>query len=504
MRTAAGRGVISLIWRLPICFMQISTQTDPCEHGRTEAAASRFRVIFPGAPPGRKERDPPETAGRVEPMPRTRPQGHQMQDNVHPTRLTRLPRARLLALATLMSGMLVAGCGGGSHSPTTATRGGASGPATITAVASGSAPSASAPSGAALYCEDTPCYAPHQFRVAYGIQPLLDSGIDGRGETVTVLTPVPRPKGEASDIRQDLESFDSTFGLSAARIEVVTSLAGSASPWRATLEEVNDTEFVHAVAPAATLRVVLWPANILQSVANATADMLAGLRLVSADTDVASISASLGEHYFTKAQVAEMHSILLAAAAHHVTVVASSGNDGWFSDRRFGSMPVKDVSLPASDPLVLGRRHQRLRAAVGWTRGAGRPVRPSRPRPRQPGHLPHRPQLQLPQGISRCHDRFQRLSGRSRMGPGNGLGKSQRAGAHPPAGPLHQPQQDIGGSRSRPASQRRAGAWPSCRKPDSRVCGEPVKRGTEESNLALRFWRPPCYRYTSPPRSRQF
>ena len=26
------------------------------------------------------------------------------------------------------------------------------------------------------------------------------------------------------------------------------------------------------------------------------------------------------------------------------------------------------------------------------------------------------------------------------------------------------------------------------------------ERGTEESNLALRFWRPPCYRYTSPPR----
>jgi hypothetical protein len=25
------------------------------------------------------------------------------------------------------------------------------------------------------------------------------------------------------------------------------------------------------------------------------------------------------------------------------------------------------------------------------------------------------------------------------------------------------------------------------------------QRGTQESNLALRFWRPPCYRYTSPP-----
>jgi hypothetical protein len=26
-------------------------------------------------------------------------------------------------------------------------------------------------------------------------------------------------------------------------------------------------------------------------------------------------------------------------------------------------------------------------------------------------------------------------------------------------------------------------------------------RGTQESNLTLRFWRPPCYRYTSPPRA---
>ena len=49
------------------------------------------------------------------------------------------------------------------------------------------------------------------------------------------------------------------FRLPAARIEVVTSLAGSASPWQATDEEVGDAEFVHAVAPAATLRVVLFP-----------------------------------------------------------------------------------------------------------------------------------------------------------------------------------------------------------------------------------------------------
>jgi subtilase family serine protease len=139
--------------------------------------------------------------------------------------------------------------------------------------------------------------APHQFRVAYGIQPLLDSGIDGRGETVTILAPAPPANASApaaTDIRQELKGFDSVFGLSAARIEVVTSLAGSASPWRADGEEPGDFEILHAVAPAATLRVVLFPSSWSQSAANATADMLAGLRLAVSHTDVASISWSLG------------------------------------------------------------------------------------------------------------------------------------------------------------------------------------------------------------------
>jgi subtilase family serine protease len=261
-----------------------------------------------------------------------------MPDSIRPTRLTGSRRACLLALAAVVIGV-----------PTAATRGGATGPATATTVVTGAAPPTSD-----LYCESDPCYTPHQFRVAYGIQPLLDSGIDGRGETVTVLVPVPTPNEEPTDIRQDLESFDSMFRLPAARIEVVTSLAGSASPGQATEEEVNDTEIVHAVAPAATLRVVMFPSSWSQSAANATADMLAGLRLVVSHTDVASISWSLGEHYFTKAQVSEMHSILLGAEAHHVTVIGSSGDGGWFSTPRGWGPPVKEVSLPASDPLVLG------------------------------------------------------------------------------------------------------------------------------------------------------
>ena len=208
------------------------------------------------------------------------------------------------------------------------------------------------------------------FQVADGIRPLLNRGIDGRGETVTVLEPGPSsaapvtlPPGvtpspgqappASTDIRQDLKAFDSIFGLPAAGIQVVTTLAGAGSPWQAGDEEVQDTEMVHAIAPAATLRVVVLPDNALASAATATADMIAGLRPAASGTDVASISWSLVEHFFAAAQAAQINSILAGAAAHHVTVVATSGDNGAFSDAWFGGTPVKEVSLPASDPLGL-------------------------------------------------------------------------------------------------------------------------------------------------------
>jgi len=277
-----------------------------------------------------------------------------MHDRNQWARLTRSPRARVLT--ALLAVVLLAGCATGSHAP-------AQHPQTHSAVSSTDPGCLLAPAT---------CYAPHLLRVAYGIQPLLDDGIDGRGETVTVLDPAPAPNTPAgppanpgavpasgffpaasTDIRQDLKAFDRLFHLPAAQIKTVTALAGSASPWQASVEEVADLEIVHLVAPAATLRVVLIPENALASAASATADMLAGLRLAVSDTDVASISFSLGEHAFTTAQVAQMQSTLATAAASHVTVTAASGNFGAFSDTWAGATAVKEVSLPASDPLVL-------------------------------------------------------------------------------------------------------------------------------------------------------
>ena len=52
---------------------------------------------------------------------------------------------------------------------------------------SAAAASSSTPQGGTSDCDSvTTCYTPGQIRVAYGIQPLIDRGIDGRGETVVI------------------------------------------------------------------------------------------------------------------------------------------------------------------------------------------------------------------------------------------------------------------------------------------------------------------------------
>jgi hypothetical protein len=101
-----------------------------------------------------------------------------MHASIPPVPLTRSRRAGALAAALLLGVVLVAGCTGSSGSPAAApTR--AAGTPPSRAV-SGCLPPAS-------------CYRPYLFRVAYGIQPLLDKGTDGRGETVTVLSPAHPP-----------------------------------------------------------------------------------------------------------------------------------------------------------------------------------------------------------------------------------------------------------------------------------------------------------------------
>jgi len=197
------------------------------------------------------------------------------------------------------------------------------------------------------------CYTPHAYEVAYGIAPLLRRGIDGRGQTVVLpeLAEPPSSHGVIySDIRKDLAAFDTKFALPAATLNVINSIARSKTPYLAGSEEVEDTEMVHAFAPAASLDVVLVPQDAQSSSANfATAMTKAIQEGVAVHAAVISISFTGGEHLFTPAQVTAMNTALREARHQQVTVVAASGDTGPISDQG----PPRQVSMPASDPLVL-------------------------------------------------------------------------------------------------------------------------------------------------------
>ena len=227
---------------------------------------------------------------------------------------------------------------------------------------------ASSPSAVAADCLITSdCYSPRLFRVAYGIQPLLERGITGRGVSVVLpeeaqtgpvrLEPATKLLQAVTDIRQDLTDFDHRFGLPPARIQVITTLAGSsASPWLAGVEEVEDTELVHAVAPGATIRELLVNPADVSTPANLATTFATYVAIASSKGEVMSQSGigqnfNVGEDSWTAAEVAIMNSALQDAAKRKLTVVVASGDYGAIGNG--SSTPLRDVSLPGSDPLVL-------------------------------------------------------------------------------------------------------------------------------------------------------
>ena len=236
----------------------------------------------------------------------------------------------------------------------------------LTGLAGPASASHKSPASSTSDCNSiTTCYTPGQLEVAYGIKPLLKRGIDGRGETI-VLPELAYPLGHLSesDLRQDMKLFDKVFGLPAAKLRFVNSLAKVAEPWLADQEEVLDAEVVHAIAPGAAITVILVTATSLNDVASAVTAAVDSIRLGMTEGGIISISAAGqtgGEHCDSSAQVAQLNSALQAAANDRVTVVAASGDIGAVGEPcdvikgLIGGTftPVKEVNLPASDPLVL-------------------------------------------------------------------------------------------------------------------------------------------------------
>ena len=260
----------------------------------------------------------------------------------------------------MATGLLVAACG---PAPTATT-----GAATARGTARPSSSASPSPRSTAECSSVTTCYTPQQLEVAYGVQPLLRRGVDGRGETVVLpeLAETQLNPPLVTDLRQDFAAYDRLFHLPAPRLKVVSTFPGPAHPWLAFGEEVLDAEVVHAIAPRAALTIVLVRGTSLDSPGQAVAASVAALRRGASAGGIISLSPAGqigGEHCVNHAQLTRLNAALQADADHHVTVVAATGDTGAAGepcaliDALGGSMsgftPRKEVVLVASDPLVL-------------------------------------------------------------------------------------------------------------------------------------------------------
>lgn len=192
------------------------------------------------------------------------------------------------------------------------------------------------------------CYGPVQIRKAYDIQRVLASGIKGAGSTVVIIDAFQSPT-----IRQDLSLFDQIFGLHRARLNIIApdglTPFDPGNPiqvgWSAEIS--LDVEWAHAIAPNATIDLVLardsQDTNIL-SVTKYAIDNNLG--------DVVSQSFGEAESCMDPHLMSLQHQAFREATKKGITLLASSGDLGSAQAACSGSSFLLSVSTPASDPLV--------------------------------------------------------------------------------------------------------------------------------------------------------
>jgi subtilase family serine protease len=234
------------------------------------------------------------------------------------------------------------------------------------------------------------CYSPLQLRAAYDLNALYQRGVTGKGRTIMIVDSFGSPT-----IQHDLNVFDAQWGLPDATVHIVRT--GTIPPfdvgnpddlsWAA--ESTVDVEYAHAIAPDAKIVLVETPVSETVGVTGFPEMMHAEKQLIDAGVpDVISQSFGTSEATFPGVPQGDDSSLLAlryafkAAAAHHVTVLAASGDTGAAGISSDGTTlyPTPATVWPAGDPLVtavggtrlnLNDAGQRLAPDTVWNDGHG-------------------------------------------------------------------------------------------------------------------------------------
>jgi subtilase family serine protease len=120
------------------------------------------------------------------------------------------------------------------------------------------------PSTCPSYLQGNPsCLTPQALRAVYNVEPLLQQGYTGQGQTVIDIVSFGAPT-----LQQDLDVFDKQFNLPPLTVQVISPIheapqgLNDASGWA---EETElDVEIIHAIAPGAKIVVLTSPIDELE------------------------------------------------------------------------------------------------------------------------------------------------------------------------------------------------------------------------------------------------
>ena len=194
------------------------------------------------------------------------------------------------------------------------------------------------------------CLDPYQMRHAYQVDSLIAQGYDGSGQTIAIVDAFQHP-----NITAQMATFDTFYGLPAVQLTQVAPdgltpfnpADGNMVGWA---EEISlDVEWAHAIAPGAKIVLVLAKTNN-------DADIASALNYTVNHNLGNVISMSFGENESCLAPdlMTAYHNAFAAATAKHITLIASSADQGAALNTCDGNSWVRAVSSPASDPLVTG------------------------------------------------------------------------------------------------------------------------------------------------------
>jgi subtilase family serine protease len=211
------------------------------------------------------------------------------------------------------------------------------------------------------------CYAPFQFQKAYNLGPLYKQGFTGKGETIVIVDSY-----GYQGIGPELANFDKSFNLPAPPHFIVLQPEGPIPPYNATkrpmmvgwAEETSlDVEYSHAIAPDANILLVETPVAETLGVTGFPQIVAAENYVINHHLGtVITQSFAAPEPGFANAQqILGLRSAYKNAAAHGVTVLAASGDEGPSGPKSInagGSITSyflrRVAEWPSDDPLVTG------------------------------------------------------------------------------------------------------------------------------------------------------